>query len=225
MSPKNPTNRPLDRVTASIVYELEKVNLFHYNKLVYLFEYFYIKNFGKRFTQEKFIKLPHGPVITDYKKQIGSLAKEGFIEVDSDLLNQKRMLGDDYQTEVNIFRTETTQEMVLDDEFLSNFLHKILYKYGTLSTKELEAVVYRTPPMINLIKKMEMGFKKNIGGYVLADCIRFLDYKNPVTEGRRMAIEHLKKYPFINFELHKKIAEELSPLKNLRPEWAHSETN
>ncbi len=60
----------LDCVTATIVNLLGSVGLFHYNKLASLFEYFYIKNFGKRYTEEYFVKLPHGPVIRDYKKQI-----------------------------------------------------------------------------------------------------------------------------------------------------------
>ena len=86
----------LDQVTATIVYQLERVGVYHYNKLTYLTEYLFIKNFGKRLTNEKFIKLPHGPVITNYRKQIASLQSRSIVNVDLDELNKIRKLNDDF---------------------------------------------------------------------------------------------------------------------------------
>ena len=40
-----------------------------------------------------------------------------------------------------------------------------------------------------------------------------------VSKGRKMAEEHLKKYPDINIELQNELAEEFKCLQNLRPPW------
>ena len=71
-----------------------ELGLFQYNKLVYLFEYFYIKNFGKRFTKEVFMKLPHGPVIVEYKKHISYLINKGIAKGDLSILAEKREVDD-----------------------------------------------------------------------------------------------------------------------------------
>ena len=38
----------LSQVSATIVSEMNDVGIYHFNKLTYLFEYFFIKNFGAK---------------------------------------------------------------------------------------------------------------------------------------------------------------------------------
>jgi uncharacterized phage-associated protein len=217
---KTMTITPLDRIAATIVAQLEQVNVYHYNKLAYLFEYLFIKNFGTRYSREVFIKLPHGPVIKNYKKQITNLSRRGIVSVNEELLNKKRTLADGKQFDsVLILRTEITPSYIIEEPLASALAQQVIRKYGRLSIEELETVVYQTSPVKTYMKKAEEGFKKATGGDVLKDCIRIKDYKNSRTEGRKLAMEHLKKYPFVNPELQAQFSEELKPLEKLRPKY------
>jgi len=77
---------PLGRVACTILNELGEIPVLKYNKLLYLFEYLYIKNFGRRYTGESFKKINKGPVVDDYKNQILKLKEHGFVEVDEEEL-------------------------------------------------------------------------------------------------------------------------------------------
>jgi len=210
----------LDRVTSSIVSELGKVGLYHYNKLTYLFEFLFIKNFGTRYTGEKFCKLPHGPVITDYKRQISKLYEFNLIDVDLDELNRKRTVDDDFYISVQISKNVNTNSATLKNELVFSFLQSLLNKFSNLSVQELESVVYETQPIKKYQELVKRRFKKKIGGYVLDNNgIRLKDYTNHKTIGRKRALEHINKFPKVNEEQYKKFAEEFNYLKKLRPEW------
>jgi len=210
----------LDRVTSTIVYELEKVGIYHYNKLTYLFEYLFIKNFGTRFTKEKFIKLPHGPVISNYKKQITELTKLNYYVTNLDMLNKNRKLEDDYLIrKIYIYRNDNTQKLILENKMIYDFLLKILDKYAHLKVEELEEIIYKTLPVKKYIEKMKKGFRKPTGGYVINNNISIKKFVNDISKARRMLLEHAEKYPFINYEQQKKYEEEFSYLEKLRPEW------
>jgi len=214
MRPGELTN--LDRVTATIVNRKSGIGLYHYNKLTYLVEFLFIKNFGKRLSGEKFIKYPHGPVIANYHKQIEKLCGHSIFSVDLKELRKKRSFEDSEKAKVSIQKTGTTEEYLYPTSIVQDFIYGVVDKYGEYSTDELERIVYSTAPVINYKNSL---FKKVTGGYVLVgDCITMKDYKNPITEGRKRALEHLEKYPTVNWKQQKELIKEFAPLENLRPQ-------
>lgn len=207
----------LDIVTATIVYEMEHVGVFHYCKLTYLFEYFFIKNFGTRYTKEHFIKLPHGPVISNYKRQISKLYDHNILQVDVDEFNRVKGL-DDYNETVTISPATESANYLIPERMAYALLLQVLREYGSLTVRELEEVVYKTSPVIKYCHGVEEGFKPRTGGYVLkGDCIRMKDHKNCKTKGREIALKHLRKYPTVNFETQKELVKELKDLEQMRP--------
>jgi Protein of unknown function (DUF4065) len=207
---------PLDKVTASIVYLMNSVGVYQYNKFAYLFEYFFIKNFGGRYTGEGFIKLPHGPAISGYKKQILTIANKKLFDVDVERLNISYPIDDDRNLQsILVRKNENTHQLLITEPQVMGLVDVIVQKFGDKSIDELESIVYSTSPVKNF---QTNPFKKQKGGYVLAgDCVRMRDYKNPVTDGRMMALKHLRKFPTVDYELQNKLAEELAPLQKMRP--------
>jgi len=206
---------PIDQIGISIVNLMGKVGIYHYNKLAYLFEYFFIKNFGKRFSKEYFIKLPHGPVIKNYKKRITKLASIGLIDVDMNILNQDRDL-DDYKIFIPISATDKTNSFAQLGNIEHQLLKSIVNKFGYLSINELEDIVYQSQPLINY---KHNPYKKEIGGYVLdGPGIKIKAFKTPEQIGRELARKHLQKYHSIDFDQHKRIADELKIFERMRPE-------
>jgi len=215
--PIKPDKEKLMQVTSSIVFEMGEVGLFHYNKLTYLFEYFYIKNFGKRFTKELFLKFPHGPVISNYHKQILELRKKDLITVDEKILMQKRTVDDFQYAKVPVRKSSSTQKALIKNEHVYDFLKEIVDKFGNLTVSELEKFVYRTNPLLEFRRKKI--FKASSAPYLLTDCIRIRDYDNTITRARRKVIKHMEKYPKINYEQQKKDIEEFAFLEKMRPEY------
>lgn len=209
----------LDIVTATIVNYLGQVNLYHYNKLTYLFEYFYIKHFGERFTKELFIKLPHGPVIQDYKAQISDLCERDVIDVDLHLLNKHRAVDSDYSNKINIYRNENTSHFSLKSGIEYTLLTKIIEKYAHYSINDLETIVYKTEPVVNYLLNFQSGFiRKEFGGYVLKSCnMKITEAKSNMTPGVKEALKHLKKYPNPDYEQMRKDIKEFSFMEKLRP--------
>ena len=207
----------LDKVCATTVYIMENVGVFHYNKLAYLFEYFFIKNFGHRYSKEQFIKLPHGPVIMKYKKQITFLSKLNVFDVNETELNKKRKLEDDINIKISIKSNKNTKNFIISESSIFSLLFNIIEKFGFLSVTDLENEVYKTSPMKKYIELSSSGFKKESGGYILKGCIAISKYKNSVTEGRKLALKHIQKYPTIDFNLQKELANDLSDMEYMRP--------
>ncbi|MCL5027479.1 MAG: Panacea domain-containing protein [Bacteroidetes bacterium] len=216
---KNQDNIKLDGIIAAIVDQMGEVDLYHLNKLTYLFEFLFIKNFGKRYTGELFIKLPHGPVITNYKKVFERLFQAGILETDLEKLKEQRKLSDDYHVKIELKKTEKTTSIIRLDKMIMDFIKKIIIKYGYLSVSDLEKEVYKTKPVKEYQSKVENGFKQQTGSYVLRDCIKLSEYKNTITLGRKLALEHLNKYPDIITKQYQTYEEEFSSLKKLRPAW------
>lgn len=214
----------LDVVTANIVHQMETVGLFHYNKLAYLFEYFHIKNFGERFTKECFVKLPHGPVIANYKDQVKGLCQAGILSTDLSRLNASRKLQDDYiYRAVNITAGTEIESAICLDEMTLDLLGQVIEKFGSLETAALEEVVYQTPPVKTYLERVRRGFKQKTGGYVLKDCIKMRDHKTARTAGARLARQHLWQYPTVDLERERELAKELTHLEGMRPkEWERS---
>jgi len=211
----------LDEVAVSIVNESGELGVFHYNKLIYLFEYLFIKNFGHRYTDEKFIKLPHGPVIKDYKKQIQKLFNLGLLYVDSEYFKTRNTLSDDdlAYCKVEIAKTGKSKNLI-QNELVYDFLLKVLNKYSTYSVKELENLVYQTAPVKNYLAAVKEGRKKEKGGYILFnDCIRSKKYETPKAKGRNLALQHFEKYPAIKVEQYVNYSKEFEPLTGMRPQW------
>ena len=183
----------LDLVTATIVHEMGQIGLFHYNKLTYLFEYFFIKNFGCRYTKERFIKYPHGPVIPNYQKQITNLIINNVIAGDINKISQRRKVDTDYYEKTIIKSLPQTSNFIIPNKGIYFLLKQIISTYGNLSVEDLEKVVYKTEP----IKKfLSNPFKKKTGGYVLtSDCIKIRDFNTDKAKGLRLALKHLEKYP------------------------------
>ncbi|MDX2128997.1 MAG: DUF4065 domain-containing protein [Chloroherpetonaceae bacterium] len=209
----------LNRLTVSIVETLGKVGVFHYNKLAYLFEYIYIKNFGVRYTNERFIKLPNGPVINNYKKQIELLFEENLLKVDVTQLNQKRSVDDNSLKPIWIEPTSDSKNFLVEDEDAVKLLSQMLNRYAKLSASQLENVVYQTEPMLRITQNEGTKEKKSIGVEVLDTTTVKNALKNDRIQGKKLALEHLKKYPFPNNELQDFYAQELAPLALLRPKY------
>jgi len=205
----------LDRVTATIVHEMGKIGLFHYNKLTYLFEYFFIKNFGCRYTKEEFIKLPHGPVISNYKTQITNLIRHGVFSGNIAEIHKSRKLDDDKRIKTTILSTELTSQYTVQENGIIILIRQIVNKYGHLSVDDLEDVVYQTNPVK---KYLSNPFKQKTGGYILKnDCLKMKSYRTKEAEGRRLARKHLKKYPVEKKENKKILEEEYDNLIPMRP--------
>jgi hypothetical protein len=205
----------LNQVAATILSFVQELGVYHYNKLIYLFEYFHIKNFGKRYTKELFIKYPHGPVIIDYKGHIESLVDKKIANTDLTKLRAKRSLDEGYSGKISIYKAELTEEFAFRDAMLLSFTRELCDRFSTMSRESLESFVYSTAPMKNYVNSQ---FKKETGGYILtSDCIRMSDHKNPTTVGRQKALQHLQTYPEIDYIQHRQLAEEFSSLSSLRP--------
>jgi hypothetical protein len=210
----------LNNVMATIVQELGEVGVFHFNKLAYLFEYFYIKNFGKRYTKEQFCKLPHGPVISGYKKYISDLKKRQLINVDLDNLMKKRTLDDLQLEKIKITKTDKTFEGTIKNPELYKFIKQLANKFGKLTTPEIEEAVYSTPPVAKIKQAIENGLLKETGSYILkGNGIRMKDYRNGRNKSRLAYMKHLEKYPKVNKPLQKELREELAYLTKLRPSY------
>jgi hypothetical protein len=208
-------NEKLVAVVSTLLMFCREVGLFHYNKLVYLFEYFHIKNFGERFTKEVFCKLPHGPVIVNYKAQIKDMVDLGLAETDLSELREKREVDDFVYPKVRIAGTPNAADRALTDPILLEFTRTLCQKFCILSVADLEAFVYATDP---IKKYLGSGFKKEIGGYILAgDCIRIKDYSGPLEKGRAKLRKHIVQHPSIDHEQQKRFAEEFSSLARMRP--------
>lgn len=183
----------LDRLTATIVDEFGEVGVFKYNKFAYLFEFFFIKNFGERYTKESFIKLPKGPVISGYKSQIRGLMLKGLVKADLSLLDETRELGANSGT-IPIEHNSLTHTHLLQDEAALELLRQIIRKYGSLTDTQLGELVYKTDPVIKYLELCAMGIKRETGGRIL-DNVTLKDYKTAVVKGRMIARKHLAKYP------------------------------
>jgi hypothetical protein len=197
---------------------LGSCGLYHYNKLTYLFEYYFIKNFGKRYTGEEFVKLPHGPTIVNYKKQISELSKVGMYNVDLSVLSRNRKVDDFDNNSVPISSTEKTRELLLAESLPLQLLTEVLKRFALMPVAELETFVYQTKPLQMYQKSQSLGYKKKVGGYVLkGECIRFADFQNPQTAGRMLALNHIQKYPAVNVEQHRKLSEEVAFIESMHP--------
>lgn len=217
MNTTNLTN--LDIVTLYIVKKTGKIGLYHYNKLTYLFEFFFIKNFGSRFTKEYFIKLPHGPAIANYKNQITKLTQYGYYDIDLKLLKHRRQVDDYLYRKILIQSGSRLDGFEFPIKYVQKLIDQIVEKYATMTVAQLEKVVYKTKPLIMYQKKVKQGFKNKTGGYILkGDCLKISEHKNSMTEGRKLALEHIKKYPKIDFEQQAKLLKEFEFLEKLRPQ-------
>lgn len=170
MSKRKTDIEKLNSVTSTIVHELNEVGLFHYNKLTYLFEYFYIKNYGERFTKEQFCKLPKGPVIPNYPIQIKNLVENKYLNTDLSVLLAVRNFDEtaDKNAIIKIFDTRKTTELILNDPDAYYLLLKVIEKYHHMNVEQLGDLVYKTPPMIEFKKTVVMGYAKEKGGYILS---------------------------------------------------------
>ena len=205
----------LVRVGASLLLSAGNLGLFHYNKLVFLFEYLFIRNFGQRYTKEVFVKLPHGPVIVDYKRHLVGMYNAGVLNTDVRLLRQQRSLTDDFSVRVNLEPGPNAQAHVVEPTGLRHFVDMIVTKYSKLTITKLEEIVYRSEPLKAYVAS---PYKKSTGSYILtSDLIRMKDQTSPYTEGRRLALDHLLRYPLVNVEQQRQYATEFADLQQMRP--------
>ncbi len=216
---KSRNEENLTRVTISIVNELKNVGIYHYNKLTYLFEYLFIKNFGMKFTGELFCKLPHGPVISDYKKYVVNQFKERLIFTDIDTFIQKRTL-DDYNYSIRIMNTENGEKITIQEPMIYDFLLRVLDKYSHLSVDELEEVVYQTSAVVKFENAVKQGWRKENGGYIL-DLLTIKNFINSKVLARQAALKHSRKYPKIDNDQYNNLTSEWNFLESMRPQWGN----
>jgi len=206
-------------VSSTIVALNEGIGVYHLNKLTYLFEYFFIKNFGRRYTGEKFVKLPHGPVIqsvTPYKDLISSLAEQSVIDTDVDEISKNRKLDDDYIYRKIPIKPKNVESSLLTNPFLLDLAKNVVFKFGNLGVNDLEEFVYKTRPVVNYENN---PYKKDVGGYVIvSDNIRLGDYKTETADYHYNLLKYYEDAPRMGAELHGKYSEEFSFLEKLRPE-------
>jgi hypothetical protein len=211
-------NIVLDRVTSTIVYEMGNVGVFHYNKLAYLFEYFYIKNFGERYSSEKFIKQPHGPVIPNYHKQISLLIDEMIFDGDKDEILSIRNLDDDYFIRKNLSKNENTHSFLVNNRLARLLLIKVINKFGHLNSLDLEKIVYSTPPVKKYLENSKAQFVKELGGYILnSSNVKIKEGKENLSDSMKLAFLHLKKYNHADYDQLAKDVKEFSFLEDYRP--------
>lgn len=213
---KNTDIEKLESVLIYLVNKSNEIGVYHLNKLTYLFEYFYIKNFGERFTKEYFLKYPHGPVISNYKRIFINLAQREFFLTNTDELRKNRKLTDDYSYGRQAIRSSNKSYFI--NPLPNNaeiLLDNIITKFGKLSVDELETFVYKTEPIINY---QNNPYKKETGGYVLeSPMINIKKSKDRVPEGIKIALKHMKKYPNFSLEQQKKDYKEFAFMEKLRP--------
>lgn len=206
----------LTDVSVSIVNLLGNVGVYKFNKLTYLFEYFFIKNFGQRYTKEYFIKLPHGPVIKDYKHFITSLYDKKLIDTNIAQLKNKRKFEDDIEITTSI-KSLNRGYIYIHENIVSGLLRQVVYKYAEMSIPELEKIVYQTVPVK---RYLENNYKQDIGGYVLdGSGVTMKDYNTARINGRKLYLKHISKFPDYNPELHARLAKECADMEKLRPAW------
>ncbi len=98
-------------------------------------------------------------------------------------------------------------------------LSQIIDKYASLSCKEIETVVYETLPVKNYLTKVEQGYKKEIGGMVLKDCIPMTKMRSSVNPAIKMYYEHKLKFPDDDIEQMEITEKEFQFLEKMRPEF------
>ena len=219
---KDKADDTLLRVGSTLVYLMGEVGIFHFNKLIYLFEYLYIKNYGHRFTGEQFIKITHGPVIKDYKKKINTLVTAGYVDANLTLLNKRRKLDDKLNSKIYIRSTEHNSSYIIADEIAFNLLQNIIDNYGYLSVEELEKVAYSTEPVINYLNGVRYSpWIKETGGYVLkSPNIKIRECQKDIPEWKKMALEHINKYPVVtDHDQMKQDYEDFKDWEKLRPKY------
>lgn len=176
------------------------VGMFHYSKLQYLFEFLYLKNYGERYTGERFVKYELGPVINEYKVQLLKLDELGILSVDRDALYRNAGVNKGSYITKRIEVGSRAQEFALTDERELKLLNGVIERFGNLSTDALKKVVYSTLPL-------KLNPKHN--HEVLTDEVVEMIVDNPIVQGKQMAEEHLKKYPTINQEKRAEFIHEL----------------
>ncbi len=216
ISHKEEGNPTLDSVTTTIVELMGSVDLYHYNKLAFLFEYFYIKNFGTRFTEEQFTKLPHGPTINSYKKQIQQLAEKGIVSVPLDDLKKLRTVDEKLHDAVFISKTEKTTENSIQSGSARKLIESVVSKFGNMSHAQLEAFVYATPPLKKYMASMGKFGLKQYGSPVLdSRCIKISDYSNETSKARKF-IAKLEPRPRMTPEQREKYDKEFDWMQSLK---------
>lgn len=165
------------------------------------------------------MKQTHGPVIVNYKEQIKSLYERNLIDVDMNKLMQDRRVDDYHFRTVPVKRIDNTASNLIQNKMLYGFLVGIVENFAGMSADALQRFVYRTKPMLKFKELHSIGRKRDPGGYILDNCLTLKEFKSPVVEGRRLAMEHAEKYPDIDFEQQRKDAEEFAFLEKLRPRW------
>ncbi|MBL1212449.1 MAG: DUF4065 domain-containing protein [Ignavibacteriae bacterium] len=211
------------RTGCTIVYLMGKVGIFHFNKLLYLLEYHFIKKYGCRFTGEQFVKITHGPVVTNYKQKINYLFKSGYVTTDIETLKMKRRLEDDKAaSRIPICSNDNTENYLLDNPIAFNLLRNIVDKYGGLPVDDLERIVYSTEPVINYVDAAAFSpFVKEKGGYVLkSPHIKIREQKERIPEWKKMALKHMQKFPTVKDpQQMKEDYEDFKNLEYLRPHY------
>ncbi len=231
----------LEAVTTSIVELKGEISLYYFNNLTYLFEYFFIKNFGCRYMNGLFIKQPNGPVISNYKQLIKTLVKKKLIQTDLDMLFQKHQDDNSLSIRVNIRAGAEIHNHQPLEPIVLDLLEQIVDKYGNLTIEDLKQLVEKTytkqqdayngitaGAAIGSTGLMSM-FGNLFGGIVGGVVGALASYPPSICDptlilresseknGLRLYWEHSQQYPNTDAELQEKNKQEMRFFEALRP--------
>jgi len=204
----------------NLLYTLTKLHqsglgVFQLNKLAFLYEYFHIKNFGERYTFDRFIKLPHGPVITNYKNTIKKAAENTVLDADIHAIWNNNGWQNHSHTIQIIRPGRNLLNAGINTEAQYNLAIAVIKKFADMKPKDLEKFVYSTQPVKRFLELEAAGHKYT--SVLRGDVIKLKDYKSDAQKGMKRYHSHIEKYPTVNWKLQNKFFEELRWLEKYRP--------
>jgi uncharacterized phage-associated protein len=110
------------------------------NKILYFIDFYYFREHEIFISDVKYAKAEMGPVIDNYRDIFSELTKDGILERDctcGPFLHKPKILAD-----ISKFTSEEIDH-----------IHKILEKYGKLSSSELESISHDQQPWILTAKE------------------------------------------------------------------------
>lgn len=169
MVKKDKLNNLILYILSNIHYKDEGIKKL--NKILYFVDFYFYKD-HERFVsgQTEYAKAGMGPIINNYRDIFENLCTEGLLEKsikDGAILHKPKK-----EPDVKVF---TSEEL--------DHIHKVLYKYGQLNSKELESISHDQQPWV---------LTKNVGDIIDPDLALLMDTADDDTEEAEISNKELK---------------------------------